>query len=67
MESVAQLKKEARQAYHAYYDELDQVGGDGGRAICEIIRPSLGVKRERFNAIMDRLSAIDPSAPSKRL
>lgn len=67
MESIEGLKKQARCAYHAYYDELAQMGGDGGRAICEIIRPSLGVKRERFNAIMDRLSAIDPSAPSKRL
>jgi len=59
------LKTAAKKHYNAYHDALDNYSCGAGLA--EHISPSVRTHKRKFNNAMDKLSKIDPSAPTTRL
>jgi hypothetical protein len=62
---VKDLKKVARRNYEAYMYGMEDL--DCGRVMAEHLRPYLTSNRLAFNAAMDQLAALDPTAPKDRL
>jgi len=62
---VPALKRSARTHYIAYQRIVD--GMDCGRAMAETISRDATIHKIEFNAIMDKLSALDSSCPTTRL
>ena len=62
---IAALKREAAAAYKTYHGLI--AGFSCGRAIAEHVSADVSEAKRAFNGIMDRLAAIDPTAPTARL
>jgi hypothetical protein len=62
---IESLKKEARKNYHSYLDCGNYL--DCGATLAEVLKPEMGLYRQRFNAVMEQLEQLDPTAPKFRL
>ncbi len=59
-----ELKAKARKLYLAAQSRGDL---DCGRQLEEMIRPGLGVARQEFNKVWERIRELDPTAPKNPL
>lgn len=62
---VVRLKATARKQYNAYRTRTDAFSC--GSSLSEYVCLELAQLKSAFNATMDKLSAIDPTAPKARI
>ena len=63
--AIGRLKREAREAYIAYKNEIGRY--DCGAHLAEHVNPRVYPNKVAFNKAMDELSKLDPSTPVTRL
>ena len=61
MSELSKLQKRAKKLYRQAELEGEL---DCGRHMQEILRPSMGVARQEFNKIWERIVELDPKAPA---
>ena len=64
---IAMLKSTAKNLYISYHKMFERLDYDCGGTLAEYITPELYMIRKKFNETMDKLSALDPSAPKGRM
>lgn len=63
--NIKRLKKKATWHYLAYWSIAREY--DSGLSLTEFVSSELTLHKEKFNKTMDKLSKIDPNAPTDRL
>jgi len=64
---IKQLKKKAFKLYCAYMVDAELVLPSAGKHLAYYLSSNFTKTRDEFNAVMDELSEIDPTAPRARL
>lgn len=62
---LERLKRKAKGFYEDYYYELDTVSC--GIQMAEMVNPRMRNAKRGFNATMDKIKALDSTAPDSRL
>ena len=62
---IDRLKRQAREAYTAYYAKVDKYSC--GAALAEHVHPRVYPNKVAFNEAMDKLAKLDPNCPTTRL